>query len=420
MTLVLGCITPNFAIQVSDRRLTWLDASRRGTIADDGRNKVVLFCNRIAFGYTGLAQIGTAHTDEWLLNTIATARPANEHTIFPLIAKRAEMDLAAQRIPAADRRHAFFGTGWATFASDSDTEPYFVYISNFHDRQLKQLPVASDKFEIIVQRLRDLPFKFARVGQPLSAGDVTHLKNAARPARKHSAGAAGYVDILASIIRRVAKNAPTVGSNLLATVIPREAVGKGGFVTPLNRKLAPGRVTCIYLPADGNRGVAYGPHYTCGGMLAKDMLAASEVGPVDEGEVPLWFLGSLVLSISQPSASNTARQSLLETLFPDLKVRILAGPQSVPGSLGPMLLAVQDHPALIQIARDARFAVLTGPLAEPMERIDPDKLARVLAWLANQGIDQKALDGVASLWKDQTNAAVAYNIRGMIREHFVG
>ena len=72
MTLVLNLITESWAIQVSDRRLVWLD---RGKIVrkDDERNKAVMWCNRLAFAYTGLAELGPMRepTDEWLARELA-------------------------------------------------------------------------------------------------------------------------------------------------------------------------------------------------------------------------------------------------------------------------------------------------------------------------------------------------------------
>ena len=62
MTFVLSCVTPEYVYQVSDRRLTWLNGAQRGHVVDDERNKSVLVDGRIAFAYTGLAEIGADHT----------------------------------------------------------------------------------------------------------------------------------------------------------------------------------------------------------------------------------------------------------------------------------------------------------------------------------------------------------------------
>ena len=65
MTLVLSMASRDFVIQVADRRVTTF---KRGTVAcyDDNANKQTIYCNRMVFGYTGLAKIGATTTDVWL------------------------------------------------------------------------------------------------------------------------------------------------------------------------------------------------------------------------------------------------------------------------------------------------------------------------------------------------------------------
>jgi hypothetical protein len=59
MTLVLSLLTPTHALQASDRRVVLI---RRGEIVEenDQRNKAVLFRDRWAFGFTGLADLGAS------------------------------------------------------------------------------------------------------------------------------------------------------------------------------------------------------------------------------------------------------------------------------------------------------------------------------------------------------------------------
>lgn len=60
MTLILSVLTQENVVQVSDRRLTWISGPKKGEVADDSSNKIVLFEQRMAFGYTGLTEVDGA------------------------------------------------------------------------------------------------------------------------------------------------------------------------------------------------------------------------------------------------------------------------------------------------------------------------------------------------------------------------
>jgi hypothetical protein len=70
MTLVLTALTEHEVIQVSDRRFTYV---KGGSVVrrDDEKNKAVLFCGRLMFGFTGLGELGVERqTDLWLAGRI--------------------------------------------------------------------------------------------------------------------------------------------------------------------------------------------------------------------------------------------------------------------------------------------------------------------------------------------------------------
>jgi hypothetical protein len=70
MTLILSAVAGEYAIQVSDRRLTDFN----GRLYDDEANKAVLFCGRMAFSYTGLGFMGRKRMDDWLTQALVNAR----------------------------------------------------------------------------------------------------------------------------------------------------------------------------------------------------------------------------------------------------------------------------------------------------------------------------------------------------------
>ena len=114
MTLVLSCITPDYAIQVSDRRLTWVNGPNAGQVADDNRNKAVVVCNKLTFAYNGLAEIGAARTDEWLLDVVGRV-PLEQ--VLSTVGPEATAAFLGIRASSSVKRHAFVVVGWGILSA---------------------------------------------------------------------------------------------------------------------------------------------------------------------------------------------------------------------------------------------------------------------------------------------------------------
>jgi hypothetical protein len=111
MTLILSVITPEYVLQVGDRRLTDISSGR---IVDEEAIKAVLFNNHISFSYTGLARLprsasviaarGGDPTDRaasfWLAEVLALGRTLDEALVSSR-RDRGERDvpLAQSQIP---------------------------------------------------------------------------------------------------------------------------------------------------------------------------------------------------------------------------------------------------------------------------------------------------------------------------------
>src|SRR4051812_40581282 len=86
MTLVLSLATPQYVVQVADRRISHLSS---GTIMPDA-NKSVMLCNRMAFAYTGMAVLESQPTSTWLWNVIQELKDrCSTSDVVRHIAKRA-------------------------------------------------------------------------------------------------------------------------------------------------------------------------------------------------------------------------------------------------------------------------------------------------------------------------------------------
>lgn len=108
MTLVVGVLAREYAVLVADRRLTGL----RSRLEEDGRNKMTVYENRLAFGYTGLAKIGGQRTDLWLADVLSKADGSGE--AIRGLAARATETFQQLQLPADMKRMRSWRWGGAS------------------------------------------------------------------------------------------------------------------------------------------------------------------------------------------------------------------------------------------------------------------------------------------------------------------
>jgi len=285
MTLTIGVLTPTCVYLASDRRVTVRRLDGTVSVEDDEHNKAVVWCRRIAFAFTGLADLGPdERTDLWLAHTLASIEGSFGPTshghgwLLDELAKRAtwEFDRPSLTCLAPEqRRHAFVGVGWARFAREA-LEPYRALVSNFHGDDLEQRPQAAREFRVFVRPLRDDEGGCLEViPEAMSADQVQRVIAQAAYASNYSSSSQGdLVTALIGAIRQAADSTPHVGRGQLVSVIPRRAVDRdarflvaGGF--------EPDAATFIYVPAGGGTGVTYGPTTVCQGAITSDFSARS-------------------------------------------------------------------------------------------------------------------------------------------------
>lgn len=286
MTLVLSLLSPECVVQVSDRRLVWFDQAGQIRRRDDEKNKSVLWCHRMAFAYTGLAELGMERrTDLWLANRMAEW----EATVSGPSVDQGELVVAIRdkateyfrgprisRIPADQRRHAFVGVGWGKIEGAAEYAPYSVVIANF----VGSGP-ARERFIWDGARLEGDDGHLSWFGQDLTADEQRFAQDRLRTLDPYSTGYADHASaIMGETIRAVAHRSEAVGRGLLITVLPRGSLpatkGGGGFL--LAGSSEPDTQTFLYVAPDDTQGVQYGPTYTCGGRLMTNFAAYS--GPL--------------------------------------------------------------------------------------------------------------------------------------------
>lgn len=283
MTQIISCITKDYVIQVSDRRLVYVNADNSAHVADDEANKAVLFCNRAVFGYTGLAQLEGKRTDYWIVSTITGHESYSD--ACNALAENATACFArfGPEIRQEWREHAFVSVGWTTSVEEPvELRPIVVLVSNTvpsnHNPNEQESPneVIVGKFTVrygLLPRKETLYLYIA--GQPLEHQSEVELKRTLRKVIRKQCDPKAIALVIAYAMRECARNNPMVGSNLMVSCIPKAAVRipAGEFVIV---SALPNRNTSTFLHLTRNfEGISYGPHFVCGGAAAIDWRGSS-------------------------------------------------------------------------------------------------------------------------------------------------
>jgi hypothetical protein len=283
MTLVLSLLTPTHALQASDRKVVSIS---RGKIIeeDDQRNKAVLFRDRWAFGFTGLAELGRdRRTDLWLADALSRADQSlapGEHdprVLFEAVARRATEEFRRAeivRLPSELRRHAFVGVCWGRFPDAASPLPYLALISNFHDRRAGELGRATDGFDFFINRADPGVSTIYWTGERLDRSGVRAMKSIERLNPRAPGFAAAAIRLMVDQVRSVASRKRTVGRGVLTMTIPGsviEAARAERFI--LHGPPDPDHVTFLYFAPGSEDPTVHGPTYVGEGAVMSSFQA---------------------------------------------------------------------------------------------------------------------------------------------------
>lgn len=133
MTLVVSMLNKDYAVQLSDRRLS----SDRGVETDEANKAIVVITltARVVMGYSGLARVGDMDVFETVKDILITAAPPDyawERMIHRFAQGLSDrfLDPRIRRLPARARRASFHFVG---HLRTQPPEPTISYISNWFD-----------------------------------------------------------------------------------------------------------------------------------------------------------------------------------------------------------------------------------------------------------------------------------------------
>lgn len=261
MTQVVSFLGKDAVFLAADRRLTWAS----GVVADDLRNKCVVYDSRFAIGFAGRAEISGRPTSEWLAGELANANSQDVGAAFHKVATR--LDDFIRRISSADptqRAIALEAVGWSNI-QNKGWVPTRIRLTNI----LRAGLIENLSLSVQFARQSRQPAALLNVaGQPLSPSTESDLTARLRHIRKHGNDSAKICLNLVRAIRRTADENLTVGRRILTVVVPRPGASFASGARQVMMSPPNGvKVPTVQYWEDGDwNGITYGAEFAGPGI----------------------------------------------------------------------------------------------------------------------------------------------------------
>ncbi len=266
MTLVLSLVVAEVVVQVSDRRISLLAADGTLTPRDDMTNKALLYCNRVVFGFTGLAELRGQRTDLWLAERLAATDDLGE--AFARI--RDDLTELFRHRLYRPHRHTVVAAGYK-LEQDQSLTPYYAIISNCY-QDGRWLAQAQPTFLWLWEACPPGTFGIFQAPAWVETQSFSRLRRNLRAVGDRSLDVTNAIRLMVEAVRDVAASQVGVGADLMLSVLPCAAAAPRDDTMILSGPPSPETPTFLYLPVDASP-VQYGPTFTCGGSIMSDFQA---------------------------------------------------------------------------------------------------------------------------------------------------
>ncbi len=231
MTMILTCLTKDYVVQASDRRLTRI-MDGKVELFKDQSNKALVYANHFVFAYTGKAQLGLTPTIDWAAQKLSE-KDALENAVYHL--KDRANDVMKNWYSNRSLGEVMVGFVGAGFAEMKERGRWFlkplrIMISNFTEKNGMWVPVKEFKVDY----------------EPLQAGQKHRLFVSGRPLSKERQNALNKIlrwclrnkraqrpetigRFLAREILNAAETDECIGKNIMCTFVPREFINDGSI-----------------------------------------------------------------------------------------------------------------------------------------------------------------------------------------------
>lgn len=346
--MILTCLTKDFIVQASDRRLTYR-RGRKITHKEDDRNKALIYDNHTVFAYTGLATLSNQmFAIDWVAEFLKQPPNLQDAMVYLRDCATRLMEIRPFSGYSEDqRRLGFVGAGFINWVEAGMTvrRPAYFIISNFmnHEGEPQPPPYSTFKpYYYLPLPYGEPTFKLFRAGQPLEEEGEKALN---RTLGKYFQKRQGRVRpetigrLLTRAIQETAAINKNVGKNIICTFVPREyredtgnnrQIHAGGMI--LNRPvisegpqqvIPPGHLTeqerfmmppledlprCLYIPGDSSSLPLYKAVHVFPGQVIPELCIPDIVFTIP----PVRATGDGEMEITAGDWSTTLSAKLIE------------------------------------------------------------------------------------------------------------
>lgn len=234
MTMILTCLTKDFIVQASDRRIS-IKKDNKLQWCDDHNNKALVYKKQVVFAYTGLAKIPNQKNGQYDISTIDWAA---EH-----LSKGKNLEEAANNLkyratelmntnsirkqPEHIRRIAFVGAGFDEVESGSKKirRPLRIIIENFIEDDGTLLDQPRNEFRVQRTWLKNRDVALHIAGYQLRPEKRIAFARLLRRLVQHNAKPETIGMVLTSKILEISKamsdDSRSVGENIMCTFVPQ-------------------------------------------------------------------------------------------------------------------------------------------------------------------------------------------------------
>lgn len=266
MTLILSLVTPSVVVQLSDRRVSFLRGGRVEA-RDDLTNKAVVYCGRVAFSYTGVAEVRGQRTDKWIANVLSEAALLPKG--FELLRKRGTAAFRGAGLPLS-----IVAAGWTFRPPDGHLAPFYSIVSNsFANGRWLREPM--DRFVWVIEVAPERRFGLFIAGRTVPSNDRRSLHRNLKRVSHRGLHVSNAIRLMADTVRSRARFDRAVGEDLLINCIPKAAVSSSSSrqVTLISGSPLPDVPTFLYMPAARDEPIVHGPTFVCHGAVMSDFQA---------------------------------------------------------------------------------------------------------------------------------------------------